>query len=186
VNDKRKQYAKLGQTFTPERYAGAVQFGMWLLRPRVVREFRGWTHPWEDGAPYFLALAEAVDSVHANPVLREWWRHAELVASRTRSHPYQSAVPPEYASEDRWFLLDADVNKSYPWTLSDEIAVYALALVQGEPPTRQWLVYAHSPLADRRGVGLSVPGYGDIRVDVVVGGSFYVVSEQGRTVEQAR
>ena len=42
VNDKRNYYAKLGQAYNPERYGGMVQFGMWLLRPRAVREFRGW------------------------------------------------------------------------------------------------------------------------------------------------
>lgn len=38
---KACQYIQDGQTYTPERYLGWVQFGMWLLRPRAVREFRG-------------------------------------------------------------------------------------------------------------------------------------------------
>jgi hypothetical protein len=185
--DKRKYYAKLGQTFTPQRYAGTVQFGMWLLRPRVVREFRGWTYPWEDGAPYFLALADAVDRVHTNPILRNWWRHGELVPNRAHQHPYQQRIPQEYVDTDRWFLLDADVNPgTYPWKLSSRVAVYALALVRNAAPQREWLIYAHAPLGSLSNVGLTVPGYGDIRVDVAVAGSFYVVNEDGRTVAQVR
>ena len=40
-SDKLLFYANRGQTYPPDRYGGMVQFGMWLLRPRVVRDFRG-------------------------------------------------------------------------------------------------------------------------------------------------
>jgi len=183
-SDKRGLYAKLGQTYTPERYAGMVQFGMWLIRPRVVREFRGWLHPWEEGRPYFMALVEAVDRVHTNPILREWWRIGELVPNRAHRHPYQTSIPLEYVDKDRWFLLDANVNPRFPWDLVTEIPVFALALVKGSPPAREWLVYAHSPLGDRKNVRLTVPNYSVITVDVAVAGSFFVVKEKTRTVEQ--
>src|ERR1019366_4557849 len=76
---KRQFYRNHSQTFTPTRYAGFAQFGMWLLRPRAIREFRGWLQPWDEtAAPYFMALVAAVDRVHTNPVLSEWWRHGEL------------------------------------------------------------------------------------------------------------
>jgi hypothetical protein len=186
INDKRKFYAALGQKYTPQRYAGMVQFGMWLLRPRVVREFRGWLHPWRDGQPYFMALVDAVDRVHTDPVLREWWHFGELVPNRAHEHPYQENIPPEYAKEDRWFLLDADVNPARPWILSTEIPIFALALRKGEPPKREWLVYAHAPLGDRENVQLTVPGYGDIRVKVTVGGSYYLINEETGMVGQLR
>ena len=183
-SDKRAFYAKLGQTYTPERYAGMVQFGMWLIRPRVVREFRGWLHPWDDGKPYFMALVDAVDRVHTNAILRDWWRRGQLVPNRAHRHPYQANIPLEYADKDRWFLLDADVNPRFPWDETTEIPVFALALVKGAPPAREWLIYAHSPLGDRKNVRLTVPGYTAISVDVAVGGSFFVVKEKARTVER--
>jgi len=188
---KRAVYRKEGHEYVPERYAGFVQFGMWLLRPRAVRDFRGWTEPWEDvvdengkvvhegGGPYFLALVEAVDRVHANPVLRHWWRKGRLVPNRAHKHPYQAAIPKQWQDEDRWFLLDADVNPQvYPWKLDSQVNVFALALVQGERPDRQWLIYAHSPHGDRRSVKLRVPHYRPITVSVSRAGSFYLVDER--------
>jgi len=182
-NDKRKHYADRGQSFTPERYAGFVQFGMWLTRPRAVREFRGWTQPWDENKAFFLALVASVDRVHDHPVLREFWRKGNLVANPARRHPYQAAIPAEYAASSRWFLLDADVNpKGDAWTPQQAIAVYALALVQGVRPTRRWLVYAHSPMEDRRRVQMAIPEYGPVIVRVARRGSFHRVEEQTGSV----
>ncbi len=181
----RTLYRMQGQTYTPERYRGFVQFGMWLLRPRAVREYRGWVFPWDDkdswegGASYFMALVHAVDRVYENPILKQWWRHGELVPNRAHDHPYQAGIPAEYKDEDRWFLLDADVNaQEFPWELHWPVNVFSLALVRGKAPVRKWLVYAHSPRCDRASVKLRVPGYKDIVVDVSVGGSFYLVDEK--------
>ena len=183
-NDKRKHYECLGQSFSPERYAGFVQFGMWLLRPRAVREFRSWIHPWEDGKPYFMAIVESADRVHRNALLRDWWRKGELVPNRAHKHFYQAAIPAEYHDADRWFLLDADVNSSkHPWALSTPIEVFSLALVQGKAPARQWLVYAHSPLAERKSVKLKIPEYREVSVDVTLRGTFYLVDEQTDAVK---
>ena len=182
-NDKRKYYADRGQRFTPERYAGFVQFGMWLTRPRAVREFRGWTQPWDENRAFFLALVAAVDRVHADPVLGEFWRKGELVANPARRHPYETAIPAEYAACNRWFLLDADANpRSDAWGLQQVISVYALALVRGVRPARRWLVYAHSPLEDRGRVEISVPEYGPVVVPVSRSGSFHRVEEQTGSV----
>ena len=60
--------------------------------------------------PYFLSVIEAVDRVHQNAPLREFWRTGELVANRTRQHPYQVKVPLEYQRVDRWFLLDTSLD----------------------------------------------------------------------------
>ncbi len=172
-------YRRLGQTYDPVRYQGFVQFGMWLMRPRAVREFRGWTWPSDEGMPYFMALVEAVDRVHTQPELRDFWRHGRLVPNPARQHLYQAAIPEEYKDEDRWFLLDADANpKLWPWDLNWSVSVFALALVQGDPPERRWLVYAHSPLQDRPEVKLAIPGFGPITVEVKRGGSFYLVDEK--------
>ena len=67
---------------TTARYEGLVQFGMWLLRPRVVREFRGWLETVEYAGAYFDAILDAVDRVYANAVLRKFWRRGDLVPNR--------------------------------------------------------------------------------------------------------
>ena len=187
---KRSVYRGEGQTYTPDRYEGFVQFGMWLLRPRAVRDFRGWTEPWDDrrddqgkvvhegGGPYFMALVRAVDRVYENPALRQWWRRGNLVPNRAHEHPYQAAIPEEWKTVDRWFLLDADVNpQTYPLKLNQSLTVFALALVQGEPPKRQWLLVAHAPHGDRHGIGITIPAYRTVTVDVSRRGSFYLVDE---------
>jgi len=178
-------YRQRGQLYDPLRYAGFVQFGMWLLRPRAVREFRGWTYPSDQGMPYYMALVEAVDRVYDNDLLRRFWRLGRLVPNRRLEHFYKADVPGQYRKEDRWFLLDCSLNpKLYPWELHWEVRVFALALVLGDAPRRQWLVYAHSPLADRSQVELLVPEYGPITVDVSRGGSFYLVDEQSGTTRK--
>lgn len=192
----RSVYRKAGQTYGPDRYAGFVQFGMWLTRPRAVRDFRGWTEPWDDvvaddgqishegGGPYFLAVAKAVDRVYADPVLRSWWRKGELVPNRAHPHPYQAGIPAEYQQADRWFLLDTSLDPARPWSLDTALPVFSLALMQGKAPDRQWLVYAHSPLGDRQAVGVTIPGYQQIAIDVPVAGAFYRVDEAQGTAEQ--
>jgi hypothetical protein len=183
ANDKRKLYASRGQTYSPERYGGMVQFGMWLLRPRVVREFRGWRETLQQAEPYFLPIVAAVDRVHTNTVLAKFWRGGALVVNRSRQHPYQSNVPPEYRNEERWFLLDTNLDPPRPWTLGTELPVFSIALVMGNSPSRQWLVYAHSPLRNRSDVSIAIPEYGTAKVNVSVSGSFHLISESSRTVE---
>jgi hypothetical protein len=60
--------------------------------------------------------------------------------------------------------------------------VFALALVLGSAPNREWLVLANAPRRARVGVRINVPEYGVITVDVPQSGSFYQVSEEGRQV----
>src|SRR5690606_35663287 len=36
----RATLRQAGQTYNPERYAGFVQFALWMMRPRAVRDFR--------------------------------------------------------------------------------------------------------------------------------------------------
>jgi hypothetical protein len=193
----RSVYRAAGQTYDPARYAGFVQFGMWLLRPRAVRDFRGWTEPWNDvagedghltwegGGPYFMAIVEAVDRIYANPTLRAWWRQGELVPNPSRAHPYQNSIPAEYQQVDRWFGLNTNLDPASPRELTTGLPVFALALVAGTAPNRQWLVYAHSPLADRAAVSVGIPQYSSsITIDVPTAGAFYQVSESTGAVER--
>jgi hypothetical protein len=185
-NDKRKTYARAGQTYTPERYGGMVQFGMWLLRPRTVREFRGYQDTLAQAESYFLPIVAAVDRVHNNATLNSFWRTGELVANRAHQHPYQSLVPKEYQNVDRWFLLDTSLDPPRPWELGTQLPVYSLALVKGRAPHRQWLIYAHSPLKARDKVQVTVPGQKPVTINVDVGGSFYLVDEGSLRVQAVK
>ena len=172
---KACQYKHDGQMYTPERYLGWVQFGMWLLRPRVVREFRGSTTPLEPWRLFFERLLFAVDRIYANETLQEFWRHGRLVPNREHQHPYQEDIPEKYRGLDRWFLLDTNLNPPRPWGLKTNIPVFSLALVRGDKQARSWLVYAHSPLEDRKDVIITVPGFGNVTVDVPREGAFYLI-----------
>jgi hypothetical protein len=183
ANDKRKFYERVGQQFSPERYGGMVQFGMWLMRPRVVREFRGWQETLAQTEPYFLPVAEAVDRVHKNPTLREFWRKGRLVANRNHQHPYQDLVPREYQKVDRWFRLDTSLDPKRPWELGTPLPVFALALAMGNAPQRQWLLYAHAPAGGRQSVQVTIPEYRMVTVNVAVAGSFYLVDEKSQRVQ---
>jgi len=182
-NDKRKTYARAGQQFTPERYGGMAQFGMWLLRPRTVREFRGWLDTLDQAEPYFLPIVEAVDRAHGNPTLRDFWRKGSLVPNRAGAHPYQTVIPAEYQNVDRWFLLNTSLDPKRPWELGTQLPVFALALVLGDAPQRRWLIYAHAPLGARAAVQVTIPGYGAAPINVAVGGSFYLVDEKSRRAQ---
>jgi hypothetical protein len=176
---KALQYLRDGQDYPPARTRGWVQFGMWLLRPRVVREFRGHATPLAPVKPYWMETVKAVDRVYANQILREFWRHATLVPNQAYRHPYQVNIPERYRDVPRWFLLDTNLDPPRPWQLKTNLPVFSLALVLGEESQRRWLLYAHSPLKDREGVQITIPDYGQVRVDVPRAGAFYVVDERG-------
>jgi hypothetical protein len=181
---KTLRYLIDGQTYPPERAGGWVQFGLWLLRPRAVREFRGHATPLEPVKPYWMETVEAVDRVWADETLREFWRHGRLVANRAHRHPYQTDVPAKYDGVERWFLLDTSLDPPRPWEQTTDLPVFSLALERGDQGSRTWLVYAHSPLADRDAVEIEVPDFGPISVDVPCAGAFYVVDEQNGKVRR--
>lgn len=187
-NDKRKFYAKLGEPWTPARYEGMIQFGMWLMRPRVVRDFRSHTESVEYAGPYFKPILDAVDRVWNYTTLRRFWQKGTLVANPKGKHPYQADVPAEYKNVDRWFLLDTNLtpkqlaptefDNAAPPSRQLEIPVFALALVIGDKPNREWMIYAHAPRFARADVKITVPGLGPITVHVPQSGSFFYVAEK--------
>jgi len=181
---KALQYMVEGQNYPPQRSAGWVQYGMWLVRPRVVREFRGHVTPLAPVKPYWMETVRAVDRVYQHPILSEFWRHGELVANRAHEHPYRSEVPQRYRKIDRWYSLDTDLDPPRPWNLGTKIPVFSLALVQGDRPNRRWLLYAHSPVQQRKAVSITVPDYRAVQVDVPREGAFYLVQENGDPVER--
>jgi hypothetical protein len=188
-NDMRARYESLGQKYTTARYGGYAQFGLWLVRPRALREYGGYTGGvgWFESTattdPWTLTLAAGVDRVYQNDTLKHFWRKGTLVPNRAYAHPYQIAIPEEYRKEDRWFLLDTNLDAPRPWTLETEIPVYSMALVEGVKGGRRWLVYAHSPLQDRKNVEITIPEYSKVTVDVPVAGAFYVVEEKTKKVQ---
>ena len=181
---KACQYIKDGQTYTPDRYEGWAQFGLWLLRPRVIREFRGSTVPLEPWRPFFQRLLRIVDRVYSRATLEEFWRYGKLTPNRAHRHPYQQDVPEKYRDVDRWFLLDTNLDVPRPWDNQTNIPVFSLALALGDKGERRWLIYTHSPLEDRRDVVIAVPGFGKITVDVPRAGAFYLAGERDRKVER--
>jgi hypothetical protein len=178
---KKGFYLREGQEWSPERYAGFVQFGLWLLRPRVVREFRGSTMPRDEFGRDFEALVEAVDRVWQDPVLTRFWRHGQLVPNRSRKHPYQSKIPEKWRDIDRFFLLNTSLDPPEPWQLDTEIPVFSLARRIGEGPNRQWLLYAHAPVKTRQQVRIEIPEFGQVTVDVTPGGNFYLIKASDRS-----
>ncbi len=180
---KALQYLRDGQIYPPERTAGWVQFGMWLLRPRVVREFRGHATPLAPVQPYWMETVQAVDRVYTDATLTEFWRHGKLVPNRAHRHPFQADVPEKYNHLDRWFLLDTNLDPPRPWSEKTDLPVFSLALVRGEPGARRWLLYAHSPQEDRQSVTITLPDHGPVLVDAPRAGAFYLVQEgAGRAV----
>ena len=178
---KRYQYAvRGGQIFDADRYQGMLQFGLWLTRARALRDFR-YQESLAYAEPYFLANVKAVDQVHASPLLQRFWRHGELVPNNERKHPYQAALTDGVKDKERWYLLKTNLESpAQNWGLYTEIPVFSLALVLGQEPHREWLVYTHAPRGARTGVHLTLPEYGELTVDASVTGSFYHVLEEER------
>ena len=182
-NNKRKYYASQGQTFTPDRYGGYVQFGLWSLRPRTVMEFRGSGELRANIEPYYLPIVEAVDRVYTNPILRKFWRKGELVPNRAHPHADFEINPPKVMpKEDHWFLLDTSVDPPRPWKPRTELPVFALAMSLGTAPDREWLLYTYAPLGGKKNVKVTIPDYGAVTVDASVSGSFYHVAEKTKQV----
>ncbi|MEM7410408.1 MAG: hypothetical protein AAF430_09260 [Myxococcota bacterium] len=179
---KRAYYRSRGQVYTAERYRGMVQFGMWLTRPRLVREFRHYSETARDQSDYFRAVLESVDRVHEDPTLRRFWRKGKLVSHPTRRHPYQVQIPPPYRDWPRWYLLETDQDPQRPWKLETRLPVYAIARVLGKAPEREWLLYTHSPLDEARQASVAVPGFGVAEVRATISGTFHLLSETQRTV----
>ncbi|MGB2823100.1 MAG: hypothetical protein WBF17_19100, partial [Phycisphaerae bacterium] len=120
---------------------------------------------------------KAVDRVYADRTLTEFWRSGELVHNRAHRHPYQEAIPEKYKDVHRWFLLDTNLDPPRPWTHQTNLPVFSMALVRGEKGARRWLLYAHSPLADRAAVRITIPDYREVTADVPRAGVFYLVEE---------
>lgn len=176
-NDRYKTYTALGYPPSPERYKGWVQYGLWLLVPRVAREWRSSADQRDRWWEYFKVIIESVDRVHGNPVLARFWRRGDLVPNRAHPHPFSAGIPEKWKHVDRWFHLDTSADPPRPWELTTRMPVFTLARVIGAKPRREWLLYAHAPMGDRKGVEVAIPDYRAVTIDAALGGSFYLVDE---------
>lgn len=183
-NDKRKYYTSQGQEYGPKRYGGMVKYAMWLLRPRLVREFRNPDQTIAETEHYFMELVEAVDSIYDSDDLSRFWRKGELVANNKHKHPYQDNIPDKYKSRERWFLLDTNYDQRRPWNLHTEIPVFVIAHLLGSPPNREWLLYSFSPLGNRENVLVNIPHYKTVEISAFKQGGYYLVSERNNSIEQ--
>lgn len=166
------------ESYTPERYRGILQYVMWVIHPQSIREFRSSRRPRKDYDRSFHVLMNSIDRIHENPVLRRFWLEGKLVPNNDQT------TWPKYTGAGRWFVLKADANKDVDWgNIKDHVPVFALALVMGQPGQRQWLVYAHSPEKDRKGVTVMIPEYRPVTIDAPIRGAYYLVSEQGGAVK---
>lgn len=176
-NDKRHFYARIGQTFDPARYQGLLRFGLWLTRPRVVREFRHWNQARTPVQPYFQSVLDSTREVHEHPILARFWLEAELVPNNSRNHPYAEKLPVAAQDMSRWFGhsengIPRNVNKRQ---LADT-RINVFDLVLQIPNTDEYLVFAYSPTGRFTNTRISVEGRFTIRVPVSPSGHFHRVT----------
>jgi hypothetical protein len=172
---------------TPHRYLGCIQYALWLLRPRVLREYRGSQTSVAQNGDYFTAVLDAIDHVWSNPTLETFWKRGRLVANDAYwqdgkgydptkfdfGTPYaKPTLPEEFRGKKRWFRLDVtgpveyndDLNRS-KWSIkatASPCRIWPMALEMGIAPNREWLVYVYSPQGDVANVKIVIPGFREV------------------------
>jgi hypothetical protein len=184
---------------TPERYGGMVTWAMWLGKVRVLRHFTGWTTLRENDWDKYSQVVEAVDSVHENPVLREFWREGRPVRNPETEINIHADIKDPRGDVPRekfqpmvghYYGLSTSLDPEKPEEEAPEFGrnskfwVWAQAQVIGQKPERRWLVFAHAPREDKEDVRITIPGHGEITMDVPQGGAYAVVREKDGVVEK--
>lgn len=169
---------KFPEGYSPERYAGWIQFCMWIERPRAVREFRGSTAKYEGrNVDYWSAVMGSVDRVWAHETLREFWRESELVQTSGINYWYRPEqnnfmrqnVDPSISAMYLLPCVDNTGTFSYS-SKTTPVPVWSLARKRGE----NYLVYAYAPQGDRA-TTVTIPDHGDVQLTATVGGAFYLI-----------
>jgi len=182
--NKHKRYEDLGVKYTPEVYAGWVKHNLWMLTPRVAREWRASADDKDRWWAYFEQIIKAVDQIHNDETLARFWRKGELVANRARQHPFNEGVPVRWQKIDRWFNLDTSLDPTGQWDLKTELPVMAVARVLGDKGKREWLIYAHATKKDQKDVELTIPDYGKVKVNPTLAGNYYLVKEADKSLKE--
>jgi hypothetical protein len=197
TSTKAQNYTAASVPYNTELYKGWVQYSMWILLPRVVREWRAVMDTKENWWPYFQTVVDAVVAVHRDPTLERFWRQGKLVTNPARPHPMNALIPNEWANVDRWFHLTTNLDpdlSNLPYYMEHwkadpayRFQVFSLARTIGEKPNREWLVYAHAPTGGREDVLVTIPDFRQVNLPhVEVRGTFYLVREaDGGIVEVA-
>jgi hypothetical protein len=177
----KERIIREGQQVSPQRYGGFVKYGMWVTRPRAVREFSLSTQGRSEYINELTQVMEAVDQIYRDPVLMSFWQESELVWNESRSHPYRKDIPPEYRDRPRWLQLKTNFEPQESWLMSTEGPVWALARVQSRAGPRKWLLYLQSPRQVRPDVQVTLPQRsGAVTASATPGGCYYYVEESGR------
>jgi len=186
-----EEWKAKGQEMPPERYGSYIKWGMWLTRPRVVRDFKYSTDTREDSWEWYQTIVDAVDEVHVNPTLERFWKYSEPVLLTDIPHPYgeRDEFWPElfYNGNERmrWHQLPNDItyepDYSDDWgsTHGKTFNVWIMANLIGTSPEREWLIYAYTPLETQMNVVAELPEYGNITLTAKRGGTYYLVRESG-------
>jgi len=174
---KACQYMKDGQTYTPERYEGFIQFCMWLMRCNI-REWRQWNVEPNRWALWTQKLIDVPSRVWRSSILRKFWEEGVLIPNSKRAHPYNKNMPSEWLKQQRFYLLETSLMPATFTHLSENIPVFAIGWFSRGG---DFLVYAHAPICEVE-TTIEVPGYGEIKVAVPVKGGFWHI--QGQSVQK--
>jgi len=150
----------------PERYRGFTQFDLWLNRPSVVRESANNNEDNTTIMQHFVELIDSVEMIHNSDLLQDFWKNGTLVKNPNAKNPYNKNIPEMYRDEMRWYMLD-----------TDQEGIWAFALVKGEEPNREWLVFVQSGDEIDENISVRIPDYQDVTVSVSNSGEFFVVEE---------
>ncbi|MCZ7644614.1 MAG: hypothetical protein M5U26_04900 [Planctomycetota bacterium] len=66
----------------PERYGAMVIWNLWVARPHSVRQFTSWATKRAEDETWYREVLKAVDQVHANETLRDFWAEGDPVVNR--------------------------------------------------------------------------------------------------------
>ena len=150
------------------RVRGLTRFGLWLTRPQVIRSGDA-----DQGA---VSVAEIVREINGTSLFREFWANGELV-----ENPMWGRL--RWSEGARSPILEADANPGGRWDEDTPILVFAVALMKGKAPNREWLLVAHAPDGERRSVAVQIPEYSEVLVDVGPEGVYYHVRESSASVK---
>jgi len=193
-SNKATTYATLGIDVSPSAYVGWLQYCMWVLTPRAVREFAYYNASLHSDLyeTYFEAVAEMVGWVHGHPTLRRFWRDGTPVLNPTKirvndTHPFNllsggggefDGSPWETEGENggpypKNYHLTTNLDPALSGTINVGIAsnnkfwpVWTLAYVIGTSPNREWLVYAHASGINADGTGRASAPFTDVEVTI--------------------
>jgi hypothetical protein len=205
--EKMQNHGESAGTLSPRRYLGFVKWVMWLPKPRVVRDFTGWTTLRDKHWPVFEQVVTAVDEIQNHAILGEFWQHGQLVPNEGVENPIHAdivdptgVVPEDIKNTDfyHFFALETNLDPERRLGRGRDVyqeagaieqqsafRVFVMAHVLGDATERRWLVYGHAPRGDEADVKVKVPGFGRITINVDQAGSYYVVSEKEKSVRPA-